>query len=322
MPIVIVTSGFFTRVDSPLGKQLRSTAEQIGGQFFKWIQLFEEKGVDRVKIAGKNWDNLPEQIAALGEKLHAEAGGKRTLVMIDELSGYDAPEDEEKTTLNWTALERIPKQVFLVLLFNPGFYDGKHLRLPSSCLSLHLPTTYRSTKGIINLHSCIATALERNAPSGNPGTEVEGELPKLVVLGDLGEVEEEEAAARIRFGFNMVQSFMAGSQKNEVTVIDDSYGLSSLLAEQAKEYNWTMKDVYDMYGGEADRVVVVGRGHLEAVSRARLCLSILLCCNDEESRDRYNFNASGYRAAIEQGLVEVAAPPWHPQVTKFFVREI
>ena len=212
MPIVIVTSGFFTRVDSPLGKQLRSTAEQIGGQFVKWLQLFEEKGVDRVKIAGKNWDNLPEQIAALSEKLHAEAGGKRTLVMIDELSGYDAPEDEEKTTLNWTALERIPKQVFLVLLFNPGFYDGKHLRLPSSCLSLHLPTTYRSTKGIINLHSCIATALERNAPSGNPGTEVEGELPKLVVLGDLGELEEEEAAARIRFGFNMVQSFVAGSE--------------------------------------------------------------------------------------------------------------
>ena len=75
-----------------------------------------------------------------------------------------------------------------------------------------------------------------------------------------------------------------------------------------------MKSWVDMFGGEADRVVVVGRGNLEAVSRARISLGVLLCCSDEEDRGNYNAYVAGYRAAIEQGLVEVALPPWHPQV--------
>ena len=154
--------------------------------------------------------------------------------------------------------------------------------------------------------------MKENAPSGNPGTEVVGELPKLVVLGDLGELEEKEAANRIKDGINMLRkSFAAG--ESEVTVIDDRSGHSSLLAKQAEENNWTMKDYFDMFGGEADRVVVVGIGHLEAVSRARISLGVLLCCSDKRRR-LYNDYVAGYRAAIEQGLVEVALPPWHPQV--------
>ena len=156
--------------------------------------------------------------------------------------------------------------------------------------------------------------MKENAPSGNPGTEVVGELPKLVVLGDLGELEEEEAADRIRYGINMLRkSFVAG--ESEVTVIDNRSGHTSLLAKQAEENNWTMKSSRDMFGGEADRVVVVGRGQLEAVSRARISLGVLLCCSsNEQYRGYYNTYVAGYRAAIEQGLVEVALPPWHPQV--------
>ena len=74
-----------------------------------------------------------------------------------------------------------------------------------------------------------------------------------------------------------------------------------------------------MFGGEADRVVVVGDGDLEAISRARVSLAVLLCCPNESCRKSYNFWAAGYRAAIEQGLVEVAIPPWHPQVKLNFL---
>merc|ERR1719432_318287 len=76
-----------------------------------------------------------------------------------------------------------------------------------------------------------------------------------------------------------------------------------------------MKDSSDMFGGEADRVVVVGVGHLEAISRARVSLAVLFCCHHGDSREYYNLFAAGYRAAIEQGLVEVALPPWHPQIS-------
>merc|ERR1719222_998298 len=77
-----------------------------------------------------------------------------------------------------------------------------------------------------------------------------------------------------------------------------------------------MKDSLDMYGGEADQVVVVGDGELESISRARISLAVLLCCPDEESRKLYNRYAAGYRAAIEQGVVEVALPPWHPEISE------
>ena len=315
-PIVLLTGSLFSGVLGPLGDQLRSNADQMGGRFVEWSTLLGEMGVDRVRVEGADfYENLPEQIAALGEKLASQSGGKPTLIMIDEIKGYDAPEDKEKASLNWSALERIPSEVFLLLLFNPGQYAGKTLSLPSSCLSLHLPTTYRSTKSIINLHSCIANTLKKNAPSGNPGTEVVGEVSRLVVLGDLGELEEAEADARIRLGLNMLSNFVAGKEGSEVTLIDNCSGLSSLLAKQAEDYSWTMKDVTEMFGGEADRVVVVGCGELEAVSRARLILGILLCCSDVSSRKGYNYLATGYRAAIEQGLVEVAIPPWHPKVT-------
>ena len=259
-------------------------------------ELLKEKGVDRGRV------NLTLEIVRLGEKLQAEAGGKPTLILIDELRGYLAPEDEEQSIYNWLSLERIPSEVFVVLLFNPGAYDGKSLLLPSSCLRLHLATTYRSTKSIINLHSCITSALKWNAPSGNPGTEVVGPLPKLVVLGDLGELEEEEKADRIRFGINLVKSFVAGKEESEVTLIDNSGGLSSLLAKQAEEFSWTMKDEFDMYGGEADRVVVVGNGTLESISRARVSLAVLLCCPGKYSRYWYNKYSAGYRAAIEKEL--------------------
>ena len=140
-----------------------------------------------------------------------------------------------------------------------------------------------------------------------------------MVLGDLRELEEEEAADRIKIGINMLKSFVTGEEASGVTVIDDDSGHNWVLAKQAEENKWTMKDVYDMYGGEADRVVVVGIGFLEALSRARLSLGIVLCCN-EKSREYYNSMIDGYRAAIEQGLVEVALPPWHPQVEPNCIR--
>ena len=148
------------------------------------------------------------------------------------------------------------------------------------------------------------------APAGNPGTEVVGQLPRLVVLGDLADLEQEEVEEKIKWGIDL----LAGEEEREVTVIDDNSGVSNLLARQAKEHGWAVKDWREMFGGEADNVLVVGNGHTEAISRARVNLGILLCVGeDEEDRRLYNVYTAGYRAAIEEGLVEVAVPVWHPQ---------
>ena len=59
----------------------------------------------------------------------------------------------------------------------------------------------------------------------------------------------------------------------------------------------------------------VDLGDYLIMSRARLSLGILLCCQNQLGRTSYKRRNPGYRAAIEEGLVLVATPPWHPQVT-------
>ena len=76
-----------------------------------------------------------------------------------------------------------------------------------------------------------------------------------------------------------------------------------------------MKNYINMYGAEADNVIVVGIGNTESISRARLCLGIMLMNgSDEVTRKYYNVYVAGYQVSIEEGSIEVAIPLWHPQV--------
>ena len=139
-------------------------------------------------------------------------------------------------------------------------------------------------------------------------------------MGDLGELDLKEVAARIKWGLDLVSSFLDREKQSRVTVIDEESGVSSLLAKEAGDRGWAVEDIYDLYGSEAENVVVVGPGSPEAVSRARLCVAILLCRDHgyEMNRLHTNMLASQYQEAIEQGLVKVAIPPWHPQVKPMF----
>ena len=107
--------------------------------------------------------------------------------------------------------------------------------------------------------------------------------------------------------------------KEDVTVIisDRSFSdnIAKLVREQTEEaWGWKVRTEVEMEGAEADRVVYIGFGLFEPISRARISLGILLCCQTEQSRRECNYLNVGYRAAIEEGLVLVATLPSHPQV--------
>ena len=176
--MVIITKPGGFKEGSLLRQHLEANAEQ-GSQVGEWGNLLEENGIRRVRIEGRSKDynnhNLPEEVAALGEKLlQAEQGKRRIIIMMDEAGCGEAPEDKEQAGYNWTGLDKIPDQLMIILMFNPGYYHGRHLLLPPSCLRLVLENTYRSTQSISNLHACLTTAIKLKAPSGNPGTEVLG----------------------------------------------------------------------------------------------------------------------------------------------------
>ena len=101
-------------------------------------------------------------------------------------------------------------------------------------------------------------------------------------------------------------------------LIDPNWALSDSIAnivrKQTEAFGWRIRTVSEMFGAEADRVVYFGFGHLEAISRARLSLGILFCCQTEQSRATYKAVINAFREAIEEGLVLVATPSSHPQV--------
>ena len=262
---MIITKRFGFEAVTLLRKQLEGNA--CGGQVIEWEKLLEENKVERVELeAGKSF-NTPEELVALGKKLQGEQGGKMIIIMMDEAICSYAPEDKEQASFNWTGLDKIPDQLTLILMFNPGSYGGRHLLLPSSCLQLGLETTYRSTKSIGNLYCCVASTIKHNAPPGNPGTEVIGELPRMVVLGDLG--KEEEEAEKIRHGLKLMRSSMG--EEAVTVIIDDrrylSDNIAALVRKEAGAWGWTIWTMFDMIGAEADRVVYIGYGNLEPISR-------------------------------------------------------
>ena len=233
--------------------------------------------------------------------------------MMDEVNCTDAPKNKEQAGYDWTTgLELIPDQLTIILMFNPGLYQGRRLLLPPSCLRLVLETTYRSTRSISNLHACLADAGKRNAPPGNPGTEVVGMLPGMVPLGM--SVGEEEDAEKIKEGLLLLRGFLG---TEDVTIIIDtsiSYKrLIKLVRKETEAWGWTMATLGEMTGAEADRVVYIGPGNLEAVSRARVGLGILYFSGKNDVM-AYNRFIAGFHAAIEEGLVLVATLPSHPQV--------
>ena len=81
---------------------------------------------------------------------------------------------------------------------------------------------------------------------------------------------------------------------NEVRLLYDGHfeeELRSLLMKRKlKHFKKTIiaQDEKCFRGCEADGVVYLGSGHLEAFSRAKLELGIILCCNLSSFKDRYN----------------------------------
>jgi hypothetical protein len=142
---------------------------------------------------------------------------------------------------------------------------------------------------------------------------VEGQLPRLVGLGLL---QGEAGRQRLLEGMRLMKEWIG---QGPVTLLhDDDRCLSSstiaAVKQEAEGWGWEVKVLFDYMGAEATSVVVVGHGHAEAVSRARLQLGILHCCEEEDGREFYNMYLPGYRAAVDESLVVVAVVPPQPQV--------
>ena len=315
-PTLIITSGHDGSFDQDAPLRQFMEAQAQGALVTEWGELLQQYGIQRVRIAGMGTVGFsvydtPQEIAALGQAMAGQR--KKVILLMDEALAFHAPEDQ--TFYDWTGLSKIPEVLTIILIVNPGSYRRRNLLLPPTCLRLALDTSYRYTQNIHNFHACVAAARNIKVPPGEPGTEVVGELPRLMVLGHLG--TEAEAADKMKHGLETMRLEIG---EGEVRVIINmlSDDMVKLVEKETKPWGWTVMRGFKMTGAEADHVIVIGVPDLEAISRARLSLSILLCCQQDSkmrySKRCYNLRNKGFRVAADEGRVLVAPAPWHPQV--------
>ena len=224
---------------------------------------------------------------------------------VDEAVGGAAPQ-----RCDWRGLEedRLPDSVSLLIVFNPG-YTYKPLLLPASAAYLHISgdLRYRSSLSIAALYDCVAKHMTVGAPVtslGEVATDVRGDLPRLTLLGECSNL------ARLKAAITGAREALG----DQATVIYDVTVLSPQTILEIQNYvswpGWTVMKGGDMAGSEDNALLVIGPGYLEAVSRARVKMAVILAWDRRENKELYDRNLPGYMEAVKQGLVQhVPVPP-------------
>ena len=254
-------------------------------------------------ILGKtayNYDyyDSPRVVKEVVNAAHTMFHEHRIVLAADELVGWRAPD-----MCDWTEVENgLPENSNLLLTFNPGM-TRKILKLSSSPTFHHVVSelNYRNTLAIHELHTCVSQHMSQAKPvilPGKPATDVRGELPLIIDLGfskASEEVRRALVAAREALG-------------EGVTVMRDKNFLSPesmqvLKVTISQWTSWRMEEGDD-FGWEWDKVVVVGRGDQEEISRARCMLVVIRVCQVEERKEVYDWYSPGFQEAKRSRLVQ------------------
>ena len=248
---------------------------------------------------GLDYYNSPRAINRVVAAAHTLHPGLHTLLVADELRGCWAPD-----RCDWRGVEDgLPEDSTLLLTYNPGT-TTKPLKLPSSPSFHHVTSelSYRNTLSILQLHTCLAQHMTEAKPATPPGqgaTDVRGEAPLLL---DLGYSKEPE-------GLGRALEAAREALGEGVTVMPTKALLSpeslQVLRDTVSQWaSWRVEEG-NVDGWEWEKVVVVGLGELEEVSRARSMLAVVRVCQVEEYKWLYDWYTPGYREAQRAGLVRV-----------------
>ena len=134
--------------------------------------------------------------------------------------------------------------------------------------------------------------------AGQSATDVSGPVP---LWADLG-----QEAGRLGEAVDLVTGPMGGA----VTVLYDVRDLSpasvEVLEKMAGEREgWQVRSVMDYTGAEEEKVVVVGSGQPEGISRARGMMGLVTVWETEEGKRGYELMRPGYVQAEKLGLVQL-----------------
>ena len=243
--------------------------------------------------------NNPKVLKSVVQRASCQFPNHRVILAADELIGWLASDEND-----WRELDTdIPEMASLLLVLNPGT-THKPLLLPTnSFLHIESELRYRSTRSIIELYNCVAENLTSEKPvtaQGNIATDIKGDLPTVIDLGHCSSQERlmnSILAAKDVLGQRAVVTFEGSQYLSPQTIktIEDTIRLWP---------GWEMVEGSQVTGSEWEMVLVVGRGVLECISRARIKLVVITMWEDEAKRHMYNRFKPGYAEAERKGLIQ------------------
>ena len=207
---------------------------------------------------------------------------------------------------DWTEVENgLPGNIHLLLTFNPG-QTTKPIKLPVSDAFHHVESElqYRNSISVLKLYRCISehkTGKKPVTPPGKAATDVKGELPLLL---DLGYNKDPEV---LRRALVAARDFLG----EQVTVVPFKPLLSpksqTLVHQTTSQWSSWRVERGEIDGWEWDKVVMIGGGGLEAISRARMMLVVIRVCQVDTGKWLYDLFTPAFHEAQKAGLLKIAA---------------
>ena len=187
--------------------------------------------------------------------------------------------------------------------------ESEYLILPTCFEQVKLLQRYRNSRSIQKLTLDIGHKVGKYLDSGEtPATDVVGEIPVWMdIAGDTG---------KIRPAIEEMKKYIAHDKKSELFLLYDSFlprGTKDVLNDLKKPrseggFGWKVMEERLFHGCECDTVIYVGSGHLEAFTRARLKLFIILFSENADN-PWYQTYQTALQSAAEENLIKRAALP-------------
>jgi len=250
--------------------------------------------------------NFPAMLTALAHSAGQKYG--RVVIAVDELRTLNAPEIQVggRTHYDWTGLGQITDhQVRMVLAFNPESFYPLHLPTVQSFSNVESELRYRSTLSITKMVNMMAVHTDNDAcveTQDTPASDVTGSLPCVKDLGKFNPAMVESTLRQIKQEMEDVQN------NTDVTLLYDarlSGNMMGKIRDVGAMFSWTVYGVHQFTGAEQETILYVGPGDMEALSRAKLHVYVVLGYEEEGHKDRYDIFRAGFVQAEAQGLVKI-----------------
>ena len=300
---VLIISCYDLTAQSRLLQNLKELTKDLAClvRVLAWWDLLDE-----LKIKDGFYD-LPLIIVSLAQALSSQYKGRQVVFILDELKSYFAPTTGSPPHYDFSSLTKsvLPDNLRLLCCMNPaGRFPLQLTPCQPSFVTVSSEKQYRNTKVLTKLGQFLMSEVGV-ARNDEVATDVPGFPARLTRLGKLEDVETLRKVLLTEMAVMKEEG-----RKRGVILYSNGYiipEVKTMVEQEGAAAGWQVWGIEDFKGCEEDHVMYIGPGNMEAVTRAKLHLSIVLFWDTESIKnEEYDpFSAALHRAESLDLVVDV-----------------